>query len=224
MTRKPCPGCGKSDRQRRVDEVCHDCATAIKNWNAYVTRVKDSPEGVHVTLKGAIHWYPRLYSLPHRTNKELDEVRHDLDTLFPAFGEHLCSERLSWGDSRGVEALEMFPARDVRRPLEKGQQYRERVLYPVYKGEGSNRESVALIDKASLEFLQALFDRTARYGHLSYLAGVADGRDLLMQLAAGEITGAELAERDMRLAKQTQDARYLHEALTNGDSSGEDEL
>lgn len=213
-TRKPCPGCGKEVHRRSADKVCDDCARSIKMWAEHLATVKAAENKARVNLKGQAHWYPQFYfSGPHVHINEIGEIRRELSELFEELGERLCSDILDWPDARGEKPEELYPIPDVRKSLKKGENYAERVSYPCSKGGNSFRDKTGLIDSRNLELLRALWDRTARFTEFAYLGGVKDGKNLLLQLATGEMSPQDFQENDMRIAKGTQNAIYLQAKL-----------
>jgi hypothetical protein len=58
-----------------------------------------------------------------------------------------------------------------------------------------------------------LWDSAARFTDLAYTGGVQDGKNLLLQLATGEMSPQDFQESDMRLAEAKQDAIYMHHKL-----------
>ena len=67
-----------------------------------------------------------------------------------------------------------------------------------------------------MELIRGLWDRTARFADLAYTGGVQDGKNLLLQLASGEMSQQDFAEYDVRLAKKRQEATVLHEVMKGG--------
>ena len=212
-SRKPCPGCGEVVRFRAADSVCSACEKAIKNWNAYAERLASPGAGmVTVGMKGAYHWYPQFYfGGPNTTNDELDDLRSTLAETFAEFGNALCVDVVpeeSW--SHGS----LFPHPEVENPKWKSGTSDPRLLrYPCSDGSRGGCMSYGSIRKDHLDMLRKLWDATARFAHIAWLSGLQDGRDLLKQLAQGDITSDELQEKDVRIASAVQNAKRLHEAV-----------
>jgi hypothetical protein len=218
-TRKPCPGCGREVHSRSADKVCDDCARAILKWAEHVAKIKATPDNSMVLLKGRYHWYPMFYfGGPRQHVDELDELRADLARFFEELGERLCADVLDWPDAREEKPEALFPAPDVRKPLKRGENYAEMVSYPSSKGENSYHDKTGVIDRRNLELLRGLWDRTARFTDLAYIAGVQDGKNLLLQLATGEMSPQDFQEQDIKLGKARQNAAYLHSKLKAGRS------
>jgi hypothetical protein len=183
-------------------------------WPKHLATIKAAENKSAITLKGQAHWYPQFYfGGPRCRINELDELRRQLSELFEELGERLCSDILDWPDARGEKPEELFPIPDVRKPLKKGANYAERIPYPCSKGEHSYHDKTGLIDSRNLELLRGLWDSAARFTDLAYTGGVQDGKNLLLQLATGEMSPQDFQESDMRLAEAKQDAIYMHHKL-----------
>jgi hypothetical protein len=200
-------------RSRPADKVCDDCARAISKWGEHLATTKAQPDKRMVLLKGQYHWYPMFYFGEQGHSNELDEMRTDLAKFFEELGERLCSDILEWPDVRGEKPDDLFPVPDVRKPLKHGEKYAERVIYPASEGDKSYHDKTGLIDRRNLELLRGLWDRTARFAHVAYTEGVLVGQNLLLQLATGEMSPQDLQEHDIRIARERQNASYLHSKL-----------
>jgi hypothetical protein len=213
-TRKPCPGCGQVIHGREAEKVCVDCRRAIDSWNKHIATIKAAPDQCMVLLKGVYHWYPMFYfGGPRCSIFELDEMRGELAEFFEELATRLCSHIVEWQDARGEKPEELFPVPDVRKPLKTGQNYAEPVGYPATHGESSYHDKTGLIDRRNLELLRGLWDRTARFTDLAYIAGLTDGRNLLLQLSSGALSVDDLQEHDVKVARDRQNAAYLHRKL-----------
>lgn len=221
-TRKPCPGCGVVSRYRPANEVCGRCETALKEHAEYLADVKDRLErdgSVRlVALAGASRWWPTFYYGGPRCHIEgLDETRQDLRDLFDRVARLVCKplpENYYPGEAIVKKCKRLYHREVVLDPEStRGQHYRPRLDYPSSEGE-SGGATYALVDPQLADALQGLWDHVARFLHMSYLGGVTDGRDLLMQLASGEMSTDDLAKEDVALAKRVQTAGHLARALS----------
>lgn len=211
-TSKPCPGCGEVDHSRPADKVCAECAAAIASWNQHIARVKVDSDKVAVSIRSCYHWYPMFYFGEHGTSNELGELRTGLAKLFAELGERICGELLKWPATADLNPERLYSDPRVRRASH-GYPEGELISYPTSNGDGSSGESVGMADRRTVEILRALWDHTARFAHAAYLNGVAEGRNLLLQLSTGAMSPQRFQEDDLNLARKTQDAKYLHQEM-----------
>lgn len=202
--------------RRAAAEVCGGCRRAIEEWGKHVAAVNADRTLATVRLTGAYHWYSMFcFGGPRCHMEGFYEVRDALAQEFEELGERCCVDKLSWQDAPwadgDIEALYFKP--EVRRPVKRGEHYGEPVGHPTSDAVPSYQDQYGKIDARVLELLRALWDHTARFAEMAYLGGVTDGRNLLAQMAAGQLSGEELQKEDVRLAKRVQNAGYLHRAL-----------
>lgn len=217
-THKPCPGCKKVVSSRPADSVCDECARAIANWREHVSRVNADKELETVRLKRAWHWYPGFYfGGPHVHIDGLSETREELGRLFWELGELSCKERFEWKDAPDRPGEKdwpyLFVRPDVRRPPTETFRNGQPVEYPASEGSSCYHSLYGRLDKRLLEVIRLLWDHTARFAEMAYLGGLQDGRNLLMQLASGQLSTDDLQKRDLAVAKDVQNANYLHRKL-----------
>jgi hypothetical protein len=218
-TKAPCPGCGARDKTRHADKVCDDCAHAIKNWSQHVAEVNANKELATVQLKSAHHWYPGFYfGGPNCHIENFDEARGELSRLFCELGELACVEKFDWNDEPrrkddDPDIPYLFSKPVVRLPKVRGENYARPADYPSSEGSSCYHSLYGKIDRRLLEVIQSLWDYTARFAEMAYLGGVQDGRNLLLQLSSGQLSSEELQKKDMSLAKDVQNAKYLHSKL-----------
>jgi hypothetical protein len=215
-TLKACPGCGAKNTARRVDQVCEDCAHAIRCWNEHVAATNARPDLATVRLKGAYHWYPMFYgSGPREEVEGFTETRDELGRLFAELGELSCISKFHWKDSPRrrddePECEFLFVRPVVRRPPKKGRHYGEQAVYPASEGSACSNPLYGKMNSRTLEVIRLLWDRTARFAEMAYLGGVQDGRNLLLQLSSGALSIDDLQKWDMNLARERQNAKYLY--------------
>lgn len=220
-TSKPCPGCGKSDRYRTADKVCKDCDHAIKSWGEHVANVNADKKLATVILKREWHWNPGFYyGGPRQEPEGFSETRRSLGQLFWELGELSCAEKFESCDAPDEAHLDksnttyLYKRPDIRFPLKKGEQYPERCDYPASEGDGGSYNALyGRIETKLLETIQALWDHTARFAQMSYLGGLMDGKNLLLQLSSGEISPEKFNEKDIEIAKRVQKSGFLHQKL-----------
>lgn len=219
-TRKPCPGCGEADRYRHADSVCSECKEALKEYGAYEARVKVQIERGDkrlVSVADCAHWWPGFYyGGPCCRLDGFDETRDGLRELFDQLAKLVCEPLPKGyypGDARAKAHKQLYRPEVVLDPdSPRDPHYRPRLHYPSSDSEHGGW-SCALVDPALADVLQGLWDHVARFAHMSYLGGVQDGRNLLLQLASGGLSTDDLAEEDMNRAKEVQTAGRLAHAL-----------
>lgn len=212
--KKPCPGCGAVDRERKAEEVCTDCAHAIKKWREHIASVQERKDLTTVGLKGASHWYPQFYfGGPRASIEGLSETRSEIGKLFWELGRVISVTALDWKDIRPTDVLPLYFRPDVREPLKKGASHRERIDYPASDGSGGGCETYGKIETRALDILRKLWDHAARFAEMAYFGGVQDGRDIIFQMARGEMSVSELQEADVRLARDIQNSGKLHQKM-----------
>jgi len=218
--KKPCPGCGAADCYRKADQVCGDCRHALEEWGKYKSEFSQQKNLATVIIKGAWHWYPQFYGCGPRCHPAgFSETREALGETFAALGKALCVTRLDWKDIPHTErkdALPLFFKPDVRYPKKSNEYYAKPAKYPSSDGDSGHTGNFGKIDSTVLDLLRKLWDHTARFSEMAYLGGLQDGKDILFQLASGELSASELAEKDLGLARNVQDSAYLHKKLKKG--------
>lgn len=167
-----------------------------------------------VRLAGYAHWWPGFYyGGPHCHLEGLDETRRGIQELFDRIAK-LVSDPVPYGYSADPnrEAKPLYRKEKVPDPQpSRGEVYRPLLSYPC--SDGQDNSTYALIDRDLAEALHQLWDHVARFLHMSYLGGVEDGRNLLLQLASGGLSTDKLAEVDMQRAREMQTAKHLAKAL-----------
>jgi hypothetical protein len=218
--KKPCPGCGATDQYRKVDEVCSNCRHVLDSWAQHTAEFSQKKEFATVIIKGAWHWYPQFYGCGPRDQPEgFSETRQALAITFAALGKRMCAALLDWKDVPHKEregAQPLFFKPDVRFPKKPDEHYARPAKYPSSDGNSGDLGYFGRIDSTVLDLLRKLWDHAARFAEMAYLGGVQDGRNMLFQLAKGELSPSELAEDDVRLAQNMQNSAYLHKKLSKG--------
>jgi hypothetical protein len=219
-TKAPCPGCGKTDSTRHADSVCGECARAIKNWSEHVAKVNADKTLATVKLKGAWHWYPGFYfGGPQAQIEGFSETREELHKLFCELGELACEEKFDWkdqpcsGDEDAPKIAYLFERPDVRYPKKKTEHYARPAEYPASEGSSCFQTVYGKLDSRLLDVIRLLWDHTARFAELAYLGGLQDGKNLLLQMASGQLSSDDLQKKDLALARDVQNAAFLHKKL-----------
>lgn len=206
------------DRLRSADDVCANCRRDLGNWAKHVERqaalAKRGGTRKMVRLVEYPHWWPGFYyGGPHHHMEGLDETRRGVQELFDRIAK-LVSDPVpnGWRVNSSEEAEALYHKQKIQDPQPSpGATYRPILDYPC--SDGQSAEHYALVDRDLAEALQQLWDHVARFLHMSYLGGVEDGRNLLLQLVSGGMSTDKLAEVDMRRAKEMQTAKHLAKAL-----------
>jgi hypothetical protein len=179
-TRKPCPGCGEIDRYRAADEVCHTCRDKLKRIAAIEAEAEQLRATVANTL--AVETKPRGLYLPEKgygiagsnvlcDSEEYNAFAVATAAMIRALTAPLDRDRIdNWGNNGTLPAQNEYHRRDTHE---------------------SCIETTDEAARASQDWWRAF----KTYAHALYGAGVEDGRDLLGQLAAGEMTVTQVNDR-----------------------------
>jgi hypothetical protein len=212
-TTKPCPGCQKVVPSREADGVCHECERILKSHYERVNRINADPDLVTARVSTTSHWYPCFYySGPRARIEGFSETRDELAKLFCELAQLCVVEKMDWLDCRH-EGKDEYPfvytKPNVFHPAKPGESYGKPVQYPSSDG-GSHEAYFGKFPKCLLAVIQTLWDRTARFAEMSYLGGLQDGRNFLLQLSSGDLSVSDVSEQDASIAKHIQDSAYLH--------------
>jgi len=159
---------------------------------------------------------------PHARIDGFDAVRTELAQLFEEAGTRACVEIFDWKDTpfeQRENSQDLYARPDVRHPKKKGEAYGERAEYPTSEGGPSYHDQYGKIDARMLELLRLLWDRTARFAEMSYIGGLQDGRNLLLQLSSGQLSTGDLDKQDLRIARKRQNAAFLQRKLAQPQGS-----
>jgi hypothetical protein len=185
-TKKPCPGCGQIDRYRAADEVCGTCrkkldriaaieaeAVQLRATVAATLNADTKPRGVYVPEKG----YGIVYNNRMGESPEYAAVAATFRTMIQALTGPLDRGRAdTWHSNGTVPVRSEYSRSEVKSWVET-------------TDDGAKATQVCWL--AFGEFAQAC-----------YGAGVEDGRDLLAQLAAGEMTVSQVNDRAYELVNR----------------------
>lgn len=138
----------------------------------------------------------------------LNQTRDELAKLFKELAELCSSDILDPVEGYEPDITHVYIVPQIRN--EKGDRFLE---YPTSQGSGGYRSPYAKIPKRLLEVIRALFDRTARFSEMAYLGGLQDGRDVLYQMASGQMSPQDVNEHEVRTAQKIQNAAKLHRKL-----------
>ena len=204
VTRKPCPGCVAVKRARKADEVCAACAATLKGWKAHVESLQEQStkgECVFVLLPERDYAWPGFYfGGPRAHIPGFDELRDTLLGLMHRLSHRMC-EVLPEGTHPVHKAEKLFQPPDRDFPMSEGQHGWWTVLARIYP--------------ADLELLRGLWSTVAQFVHVSYMGGREDGRNLLLEMASGEISSQDFAAKDLKMAKQVQEAGRRQKGTQN---------
>ena len=180
-TRKPCPGCGQVDRYRAADEVCQTCRDKLKRIAAIETEAEQLRATVAGTL--AVATKPRGIYLP-----EKGYGIAGLDSRLSESPEYYAFAEATAAMLKALTA-----------PLDRGRidQWHNNGSIPSqneYRHAGKHETCVETTDEAA-NAAREWWRVFKTYAQALYGAGVEDGRDLLGQLAAGEMTVTQVNDR-----------------------------
>jgi len=195
VTKKPCPGCGQVDRSRKADEVCSACSAAIQGWDKHVESLRvqaTAGECEFVRLSEMPYAWPSFYfgGGPRCHLPGFDDMREKLTDVLHNLSHRMC---------------EPIPGNTY---LGQTSQLIEKPEYDFPMSDGMHGwfSIVARVSKTDLKLLRDLWFTTAEFAHLCFLAGREDGRNLLLEIASGEISPQEFAQADVKIAEQIQKA------------------
>ena len=194
MTKNPCPGCGAVKRNRKADAVCDDCAAAIEGWNKHVESLRAQAavgECAFVRISEMPYAWPSFYfgGGPRCHLSGFDEMRDKLTEVLHDLSHRLCEPVPGQYMSDTPQLIEK-PGHD----------------FPMSDGQHGWFSIVARVAKVDLKLLRDLWYTTAQFAHLCFLAGREDGRNLLLDLASGEMSSQDFAQADVKIAEQIQEA------------------
>ena len=180
-TRKPCPGCGEIDRYRAADEVCQTCrdkldrivaieaeAEQLRATVANTLAVETKPRGLYLPDKGyGIAWTDKLSD-----SEEYRAFAAATGAMIQALTAPLDRGRIDkWGHNGTLPAQNEYHRRD-----------------------NHNESCIETTDEAA-RAAQDWWRAFKTLAQALYGVGVEDGRDLLGQLAAGEMTVGQVNDR-----------------------------
>lgn len=164
---KPCHGCG-STLPHWSDQVCDQCATAIKGYNTIMAERAAAGDMVEMIAKERSYALPHMFKCPDDQRKEIQESILKLTNALstPAVGV--------W--TSGKAHIFDF----------KGQYG------------SSDFSTVVRIRPEHAQALGTLYEAMRQGFELAYQSGYGDGRNLLMGLASGKITSDEFNDKAAR--------------------------
>ena len=181
-TRKPCPGCGEVDRYRAADEVCQTCRDKLDR----IAKIEADAEQLRATVANTLNseTKPRGVYVP-----EKGYGMAGLDSRLSDSPEYLAFAAAT------VEMLKALTA-----PLDRGRidEWHNNGSVPShneYRHSRSQDEICIEITDAGVQATRDWWRAWAALSQALYGAGVEDGRDLLGQLAAGEMTVTQVNDR-----------------------------
>lgn len=166
MTKKPCPGCGKTDPYRRVNLICAECAHAIKIGNQVLDGERHRAAAGRITVHWpqAFHWWDGRPFL----DSESDDCQAFLQAM------HQLVESVAEGVHNGSQ----MTGKDV---------------LPAGNGYGSCAR-VGILTGPQLADLRAVYDAAGKMVKSAFQRGRDRGERFLSELATGEISMAEFDE------------------------------
>lgn len=186
MTSKPCPICKEDDNGkpfRDENKVCELCWQEWKENKQFRAEVLARQQGLKVY---GLNAYPSFSSGMYPDGAEVgDKIEKAFVSLCKVVGEPCPTENI-YGrhDTTGT------------------------VPVPSHPGMGSiSVFRYRHMTSSQAEALQTVYDLINAWGQLSYETGQQDGRNLLKQLARGELTTDEFAKEATESVRRIQSAR-----------------
>lgn len=190
MTRKPCPGCGKTSDEyggipfRETGSVCEGCKRKLREADEYRELQKNKKEKmmlVAATERGISHYWPSYYGLGPMNHSGYDHARDNLRDAMRLLTLELIEPALEsiYNYSERTEAPRVY--RDIRLSKCKrgcGDHWDGRELYFIHP---MQHQRINELDHAICDAIRA-----------AYFSGKADGQNFLMNIASGEISMQEM--------------------------------
>ncbi len=175
-TQKPCPGCGEVDRYRKANKVCSDCRNQLDGYDSMHRLISSTADAQLYVYSSTYHWNRNFYGkfrLP-----AFSDVRRDLDRAFH--------------DLVGC----------VSGPVAPNEHCRDYLLRQGAKAPGSDSnvygngpdDLVRLTPETRVAF-RRLFELIIEALEAVSIDAYEHGQDFLEQLAKGEVSLADYAER-----------------------------
>lgn len=175
-TKDPCPGCG-STGLRKKDRVCQACADKLEHFDDLEKAAKERGEIKPFVLKERAYALPYLHHI--KDDKELKEKFWNLSMLL------------------STPTKEHAPY-DERNPLQWW------VFKPTNSMSGYDWKITRLMDAAVATTMSEIYSGVAKGLHEAHAKGFAEGRNLLMSLASGNLTTDEFNDRAARIEKRDE--------------------
>jgi hypothetical protein len=171
---KPCPGCGETDKRRRVDELCDDCKGTLALATALERLLRSRvAEGEVVRRVPEVNWSHWLPYVQHEHPERSNAVSEAFLTLAFAIGERISADVP--GQHYGIEPTPLDDTKlDTRKPL--------------VPGSSGGEVALLLPSRKIADALDVLYMAIQRLGVDAYNQGLTEGANLLMQLHAGAVT------------------------------------
>jgi hypothetical protein len=190
-TKKPCPGCGQVDRDRKADEVCRQCRQTLD----HVAEIEAEGERLRATVADAllVATTPRTLYFPdsfYGIGENRDAISKSPEYQSFALATAAMIKALTAPSDRGRKP-ERYRADAVPAPCS----------YSLREGGREHHGVIEASDTASQAMRQWWKDLQT-FARTCFAAGVNDGRDLLGQLASGTITLDQLNDRAMEMTRR----------------------
>lgn len=158
-TRKPCHGCGER-HERNADELCGDCAGALAAAHVIVARANEAVSAGGLKRTSLLGFAPADQRQTYGHGG--DQVTSYVSAATKRLARTICS-----GFNRLLAAYPPAP--------------------PSVRWDGDLELGGRLVPEEALVAARVMAAAMSRMAHEAYVAGVNHGRDVLAQMAAGEI-------------------------------------
>lgn len=186
-TTKPCPGCGQVDRYRPADKVCDTCKKKL----ARIADIEAEATQLRATVAAAL----KAETKPHRCH--IPEKGYGMVGV-----NNRLAESVEYTNLRATTETMILA---LLAPLDRGRvdEWRNNAPIPVTGDQylPPDLRCVEATDEGAKA--ASLWWRSLKaWSQACYGAGVEDGRDLLGQLAAGEMTVTQVNDRAYELVER----------------------
>lgn len=177
-TKKPCPGCGEVDRDRKSDEVCDDCKRNLIVGRRLQESVRPTAESIPVFSNDPD--YPKVYA--GRGAQHKSHVLEPLCELFRLVGKRVLDDATERELYEEIERHQRhtFPDRWYCLP------YSDTPVFPTTERMAADR--IFLISPEVLAKFREVAERMREEIKRAFAEGEASGRNMLKQLASGKMT------------------------------------
>lgn len=166
QAKKPCPNCGNYDPWRKSTEICRECKSLIRDGNCFRQELKKRINLVPSFLYEAYYLNDTYYHCGG--SKEINEARKAIYDL---------ALSISMDD-----------------PNNKGDYRKDPFMLGGNSSHTGSPANSVLVDKTALDAIIRLNNAIKKLTKSAYSKGHREGRDLLKQLASGDITINDMNE------------------------------
>lgn len=183
-TRKPCPGCGRADHDRKPDSVCDRCKRDLIVADELRKRVMDDPEKVLISCHDP--GYPSIHFGRNASHKS--DALGVLCELAGLVGEEPIPHNIAQRHWKEVDSMRRFGSWGAWY----GQRGYQCEVFPTTTRMAADR--IILIRQDVLEKLKDLRGKMIEELKHAFAAGEASGRNMLKQLSTGKLSIGDFNE------------------------------